>query len=469
MWTSLSRLRKWHENKKFTKAERYVIGPYFESGILFEQGNFDLYFENFGGPSEGFDYLIPLQQAKNYLQWVASETGHHKYLKGVEDKQLIVAVPQNAEPRLLGSIKSLEEYEAIDTQTRTNNAEHVEQKKAAKARERERKREKKALLIRSWMHSVRNVREHLGLGMDAYPHKENLNVLPDPNRVLPVFISLDCEAYEKSTNIITEVGLAVLDTARIPPLDQLPKESMADLDLESVSWDGGFPRTRAAAIAELIETRHFRISEHKYYKNGDYVADASERFNFGTSEFVSIKNMPRVLGECFRLTDENGVRRKVIVIGHDVKQDIDMVKRLIGYDIWNIKDMEVIDTTNMYKAIKDELNPRGLGTVLSEFGIAGWNLHNAGNDAAYTLAAMIHMADHGMPPPKTDKNETDEFAASLRPNVYPAPEDDDIEVLAAKVEKLPTGYVDFEDMIDGGTVKFDKQEGDVKKRNRRND
>lgn len=42
MWTSLSRLRKWHENKKFTKAERYVIGPYFESGILFEQGNFDL-------------------------------------------------------------------------------------------------------------------------------------------------------------------------------------------------------------------------------------------------------------------------------------------------------------------------------------------------------------------------------------------------------------------------------------------
>lgn len=96
-------------------------------------------------------------------------------------------------------------------------------------------------------------------------------------------------------------------------------------------------------------------------------------------------------------------------------------------------------------------------------------LTNAGNDAAYTLAAMIHMADHGMPPPKTDKNETDEFAASLRPNVYPAPEDDDIEVLAAKVEKLPTGYVDFEDMIDGGTVKFDKQEGDVKKRNRRND
>jgi hypothetical protein len=47
------------------------------------------------------------------------------------------------------------------------------------------------------------------------------------------------------------------------------------------------------------------------------------------------------------------------------------------------------DTAFMWRYLKREGNPRNLGSILAELGIIGWNLHNAGNDAVYTLQAMI--------------------------------------------------------------------------------
>ncbi len=46
----------------------------------------------------------------------------------------------------------------------------------------------------------------------------------------------------------------------------------------------------------------------------------------------------------------------------------------------------------MWRYLKRESNPRSLGSILAELGIIGWNLHNAGNDAVYTLQAMIAIA-----------------------------------------------------------------------------
>jgi hypothetical protein len=46
----------------------------------------------------------------------------------------------------------------------------------------------------------------------------------------------------------------------------------------------------------------------------------------------------------------------------------------------------------MWQYLKRDSNPRNLGSILAELGIIGWNLHNAGNDATYTLQAMIAIA-----------------------------------------------------------------------------
>lgn len=86
------------------------------------------------------------------------------------------------------------------------------------------------------------------------------------------------------------------------------------------------------------------------------------------------------------------VERNIIFVGHDVKQDIDYLKKLDVHlsDIEEIKD--VIDSSNMWQALRRAENKTGLGNVLFGLDLVGTNLHNGGNDAAYTLQAMIASA-----------------------------------------------------------------------------
>lgn len=84
-------------------------------------------------------------------------------------------------------------------------------------------------------------------------------------------------------------------------------------------------------------------------------------------------------------------KRNIILVGHDVDADIRFLRK-IGYEINNLQLHEACDTTTMWKALKREINPRSLAGILAELGITGWNLHNAGNDAVYTLQAMLGIA-----------------------------------------------------------------------------
>ena len=85
-------------------------------------------------------------------------------------------------------------------------------------------------------------------------------------------------------------------------------------------------------------------------------------------------------------------KRNIILVGHDVITDVNYLKK-IGYEIYNLSNLqELIDTSSMYRAFKREPNPRNLGSILANLDIAGWYLHNAGNDAVYTLQAMIGIA-----------------------------------------------------------------------------
>lgn len=92
--------------------------------------------------------------------------------------------------------------------------------------------------------------------------------------------------------------------------------------------------------------------------------------------------------------DEGGAdtKRNIILVGHDIAADINYLRKL-GYDPYNLANLqEVIDTSLMYRALEREPHPRSLGTILVNLEIAGWYLHNAGNDAVYTLQAMIGIS-----------------------------------------------------------------------------
>ncbi|KAN0114967.1 hypothetical protein V8E51_004511 [Hyaloscypha variabilis] len=196
-----------------------------------------------------------------------------------------------------------------------------------------------------------------------------------------VFVCVDVEAYERNTKLVTEVGIATLDTK----------------DLASV-----VPGEGGANWMSCIRARHFRINEHKHLNNVEFVAGCADKFEFGASEFINLKDAPHIIAGCFKYPfskpeettfgHEDHPKRNIILVGHDVGADINFLQT-IGYDVHNLSNLlETADTAFMWRYLKREGNPRNLGSILAELGIIGWNLHNAGNDAVYTLQAMIAIA-----------------------------------------------------------------------------
>jgi hypothetical protein len=158
-----------------------------------------------------------------------------------------------------------------------------------------------------------------------------------------------------------------------------------------------------------------------------------ELTSFSESEWISIKNAPQEVSKCFnppysRVVDAIieqiespgnralDTKRNIILVGHDVLTDVNYLKK-IGYNIYNLSSLqELIDTSSMYRAFKREQHPRNLGSVLANLDISGWYLHNAGNDAVYTLQAMIGIAIRALldqPDKESRRKESDLRIAEL--------------------------------------------------------
>ena len=163
-----------------------------------------------------------------------------------------------------------------------------------------------------------------------------------------------------------------------------------------------------------MRCRHFRIEEYKYHANSRFINGCPERFDFGDSEFVQLSDARHIVESCFKepysramseaevaatfnmAAHTNGVaanghkgKRNIVLVGHNPAADIDYLAK-IGYNVLKLDNLvETIDTASLWRAHKQEAQPTSLGNILYHLDIAGWNLHNAGNDAAYTLQAML--------------------------------------------------------------------------------
>lgn len=94
------------------------------------------------------------------------------------------------------------------------------------------------------------------------------------------------------------------------------------------------------------------------------------------------------------LTPESpsGEARKVVIIGHDVNQDINLLYG-IDVDIYNLPGLlEVVDNQRMQQHNSKYVDPQKLSIVLNGLHIPHCYLHNGGNDAVYTLQAMLALA-----------------------------------------------------------------------------
>ena len=181
-----------------------------------------------------------------------------------------------------------------------------------------------------------------------------------------VFVSIDVEAYEFVQKFITEIGISTLDTAHL--INTLPGSN-------GNNWTA------------KIQSSHLRIHEHGKRVNRVHVLGCPDNFNFGQSEWIYEREIVPELESLFLHLYSN---RRVVLVGHDIAGDIKYLKGL-GLDVIPMV-ADCIDTSYLWKAARRDGRQSALSTVLLQQGIPAQYLHNAGNDAYYTLHAMIAIA-----------------------------------------------------------------------------
>ncbi|CAN8097250.1 unnamed protein product [Discula destructiva] len=240
---------------------------------------------------------------------------------------------------------------------------------------------------KAWGHAIKRVQRWLGLSKKAssvVSHAAFTGQEPSPspsfgaNSQAPynfeddvVFVCFDVEMDENNAQVVTEVGFGVLDTR----------------DLKGVA-----PGQGAENWSKLIQARHLRIKEYLLVKNFKYVDGCPEKFQFGKSEIVGIDRIEKVCTGILSPKDSDGKPRRVVVVGHDIKQDIELLFG-IDVDIYELPGLiDIIDNQRIQQHDAMFKDPQRLAVVLRALGIEHRYLHNGGNDAVYTLQSMLALA-----------------------------------------------------------------------------
>ncbi|KAJ5625841.1 hypothetical protein N7510_002150 [Penicillium lagena] len=271
--------------------------------------------------------------------------------------------------------------------------EAIKQKKRATAK----KLQKQFEIEQEWRNRLQLTIAHFGLRppiQEAGGEKQYLppvNVyrpVPWPFEDEPIFIAIDIEWNERIPEQVTEVGISMLDT----------------LDLKGLP-----PGDFGTDWIKQIHSRHFRIIEFRHIINKEYCKGCPDRFDFGKSEFIALVELPTMVDACFvppysASKDRFGAvpeyrkgPRKVILVGHNPVGDLKHLRDAgcaMFTDAANnefFDNRKVYDTAKLFKSLRGETGIRSLKHILHALNILSMNLHNAGNDAHFTLEALIRM------------------------------------------------------------------------------
>ncbi|GME48212.1 hypothetical protein GTA08_BOTSDO01913 [Neofusicoccum parvum] len=219
------------------------------------------------------------------------------------------------------------------------------------------------------------------LGLEAKTDKlfESVNALD------PVFIAVDLEAHEFNQRRITEVGVAKLDSCHLPPLSE----------------------TSPGKWLCQIRTNHYLMKDYQKHVNKKHVKGCPDEFLFGDSQHcITPKMMPTILKDEFTIPDvreelniddwpafQGGKisNRNIVLVGHNISGDIKYLNT-IGFSLFRQGVVGLVDTERLARAIN---LPQGLEKLLLAMGEKPEYLHNAGNDAHYTMQAAVLMALYG--------------------------------------------------------------------------
>lgn len=120
----------------------------------------------------------------------------------------------------------------------------------------------------------------------------------------------------------------------------------------------------------------------------------TRQYLFGTPEPSPPEAAREILQTTFRQVDqEHGGLRNVFLVGQNFNSDIIYLEDTIGFNVVSIPSIiAIIDTQQLARRVFNFRHKCiSLQLLLSTLVIKARQLHNSGNDAVYTLKALIHL------------------------------------------------------------------------------
>ncbi|KAJ9154821.1 QDE-2-interacting protein [Pleurostoma richardsiae] len=392
------------------KANGPIVGPYFDEEALLKKQEWDFFYiwppEGAGSspllfvPSRQLKFLLRTinaahqlslnipggpTSAKFCIEFGMFGTPRPRYLGRARDAaelfklQDTMPLPDNKELLDVTGMALMEYTELLRATRVSIMAAPKQKKKSHKVR--------RVVTRKAWGRAAKRVQRYLGLreklstGSSLSTSLVRLDVhSPAPFKAedFVVFICFDVETYEKNHNIVTEIGFAILDT----------------MDLVGIP-----PGENGEHWSKLIQARHLRIKEYSWVVNMEYIKGCPDNFDFGQSEFVPLKGVREVIQKIFtndtslvQEEPDDPENRRIVLVGHDIKQDIAHLQKL-DVDVYALPNLlDVVDNQSLQQHLRAMRNPQKLESVLTDFGILSRHLHNAGNDAVYTLQSLLALA-----------------------------------------------------------------------------
>ncbi|KAH3676293.1 hypothetical protein WICMUC_002089 [Wickerhamomyces mucosus] len=181
------------------------------------------------------------------------------------------------------------------------------------------------------------------------------------NSYMDTFISIDIEAFELENSKITEIGVSIYD-----------------------------PLKEATSMFPNFINIHILVKDYLHLRNGRFVEDNKDKFLCGSSVILtkdeSLKFIQAIIDHyCIRRYEKFGMNG--ILVGHNVPGDIKWLKQLGIHFPRNVK---TLDTQIIFNLTNKSLS---LGKILRMLNVPHSFLHNAGNDAYFTLSLLLKLLD----------------------------------------------------------------------------
>jgi hypothetical protein len=164
-------------------------------------------------------------------------------------------------------------------------------------------------------------------------------------------ICLDIEAWEMGNHYLTEFGIVLYEPS-----------------------------------SENLETFHYIIEENMKLRNGKLVPDHRDYFQLGTSSICSAKEAVEKI--CKLIETSAGA---VALVGHGIQSDLNYILDS-GLPRLPLKGITTLDTQILFMQIERNADQSRLEDVLGHFKLPSRYLHNAGNDAFYTMLIALRIA-----------------------------------------------------------------------------